>query len=136
MSFPAPGSSRNRLRLGGVVDRESSLFKKSIDTIAFPAMNRHMRTYYVYILASNRNGTLYVGVTNTLPRRVEEHKRMINKGFTARYKVRKLVWFQGFHRVQDAIATEKKIKRWNRAWKLQLIDSFNHEWRDLSEPVE
>ena len=98
-------------------------------------MNRHMRTYYVYILASNRNGTLYVGVTNTLPRRVEEHKRMINKGFTARYKVRKLVWFQGFHRVQDAIATEKKIKHWNRAWKLQLIDSFNHEWRDLSEPV-
>ena len=93
-----------------------------------------MHSGYTYILASQRNGTIYTGVTKDLRRWVEEHKLHIHQGFTAQYDIVKLVWYQEFTDIREAIAMEKRIKNWRRAWKLQLIDSFNHDWRDLAEP--
>ena len=88
--------------------------------------------YFVYILASRRNGTLYVGVTNDLVRRVGEHKDKVVPGFTRRYGVKLLVWYETFGDINDAIAREKKIKGWNRAWKLRLIEKENSGWNDLA----
>ncbi len=89
--------------------------------------------YYVYILASVRNGTLYVGVTNDLARRVEEHRTGAVPGFTARHSVKHLVWYQPFDLIDDAIAHEKRVKRWARKWKLDLIEKMNPTWADLYE---
>ncbi len=88
--------------------------------------------YFVYIMASRRNGTLYVGVTNDLARRVSEHRLGTADGFTQKYGVKLLVWSDSFAQIADAIACEKRIKRWQRAWKLDLIERANPEWRDLS----
>jgi putative endonuclease len=90
-----------------------------------------MNSYYVYILASKRNGTLYVGVTNDLIRRVAEHKSGQSGGFTKRYKVNQLVFYQDTNDVIAAITREKQFKKWKRAWKLKLIEESNPEWRDL-----
>ncbi len=87
--------------------------------------------YWVYIFASDRNGTLYVGVTNDLYRRVMEHREELVPGFTKRYGVKRLVYFEEHGDVEAAIAREKSIKRWRRAWKLQLIEQANPRWRDL-----
>jgi putative endonuclease len=87
--------------------------------------------YWVYILASDRNGTLYVGVTNDLYRRVMEHREGLVPGFTKRYGVKRLVYFEEHGDVEAAIAREKSIKRWRRAWKLQLIEQANPQWHDL-----
>lgn len=89
--------------------------------------------YYVYILASRRNGTLYVGVTNDLSRRVWQHREGTGSRFTKKYGVTMLVWYEHFYRIDDAIACEKKLKRWRRAWKLARIEAFNPDWRDLYE---
>lgn len=89
--------------------------------------------YSVYILASRRNGTLYVGVTNDLSRRVWQHREGTGSGFTKKYGVTMLVWYEHFDQVLDAIACEKKLKRWRRAWKLARIEAFNPDWRDLYE---
>jgi len=89
-------------------------------------------SYFVYVLASKRNGTLYVGVTNDLARRVGEHKNKIVSGFTRRYGVNILVWYEIFANVNDAIAREKQIKGWNRAWKIRLIEKGNSGWNDHS----
>tara|TARA_R110000868_G_scaffold30212_13_gene112040 strand:- start:708 stop:1001 length:294 start_codon:yes stop_codon:yes gene_type:complete len=89
------------------------------------------RSYFVYILASARNGTLYVGVTNDLQRRIWEHKSGAIEGFTKRYSVHHLVWFDETSDVNAAIAYEKKIKRWPRAYKLNIIEQMNPQWRDL-----
>ncbi|MFA6279970.1 MAG: GIY-YIG nuclease family protein [Bdellovibrionales bacterium] len=86
---------------------------------------------YFYILASQRNGTLYVGVTNDLARRVAEHKEGKIKGFSTRYGIKTLVYYEVYDRILDAIAREKGVKEWKRAWKLELIESTNPEWRDL-----
>jgi putative endonuclease len=91
--------------------------------------------YYIYILASRRNGTLYTGVTNDLARRAWEHKNDLVEGFTKRYRVHLLVWFEVAENPQAAIDREKQIKRWRRAWKLRLIEELNPEWRDLSEDL-
>jgi putative endonuclease len=88
--------------------------------------------FYVYILASDQNGTLYVGVTNDLGRRVDEHRSGMLPGFTRRYGVHRLVWYEAFERITDAIATEKRIKRWRRIWKLELIERGNPQWVDLA----
>ena len=80
---------------------------------------------FAYILASKKIGTLYTGVTNDLIRRVMEHRDGTIKGFTSRYKVHKLVWYEHFDHVDDAIACEKRIKEWKREWKLELIEKFN-----------
>lgn len=91
--------------------------------------------YYVYILASARNGTLYVGVTNDLSRRVTEHKDGISAAFVRRYGVHRLVYAEAHDDIREAIAQEKRIKRWRRAWKLELIESMNPDWRDLYEDL-
>jgi putative endonuclease len=90
-----------------------------------------MREYYVYILASRRNGTLYIGVTNDLSRRVYEHREGTANGFTKRYGVKLLVYVETFPDIRDAIAREKTLKKWRRAWKLNLIEASNPQWQDL-----
>jgi len=89
------------------------------------------KVYYVYILASKRNGTLYTGVTNDLIRRVMEHKEKITKGFTSKYGVDKLVYYESCSDVREAIKKESNIKAWKRKWKLELIEDENKEWKDL-----
>jgi putative endonuclease len=91
------------------------------------------KTYYVYILASKRNGTLYIGVTNDLGRRVRQHKERLVPGFTKKYGVKMLVYFEEFGDVRDAIARETKLKKFKREWKINLIQQNNLEWRDLAE---
>lgn len=90
---------------------------------------------YVYILASRRNGTLYVGVTSDLMKRVCEHKTDAVPGFTRKYQVHKLVYLEVFDAIEDAIVREKRIKEWKRAWKIRLIEDRNPEWRDLYEEI-
>lgn len=91
--------------------------------------------YYVYILASKRNGTLYVGVTNDLSRRTMEHREGMGAVFVRRYGVKKLVYAEPHDDIRDAIAQEKRIKKWRRAWKLDLIERMNPEWRDLYDDL-
>ncbi len=91
------------------------------------------RIYFVYILASQRNGTLYTGVTNDLVRRIWEHREGLLDGFTKKYNVKLLVYFEWHEDPVSAIAREKIIKRWRRAWKIKLIQKRNPSWRDLSE---
>lgn len=93
------------------------------------------RRFYVYMLASKVNGTLYVGVTNDLSRRIAEHREKTAVGFTSKYGVTRLVWFESFDRVDDAIQHEKRLKRWRRDWKIQLIEKANPAWRDLYEEL-
>jgi len=87
----------------------------------------------VYLLASKRNGTLYAGVTSNLPARVHQHREGLVRGFAREYGVRLLVWFELHATMESAITREKRIKKWNRAWKLELIEAENPEWRDLAE---
>jgi putative endonuclease len=94
-----------------------------------------MASYYVYILASGRNGTLYIGVTNDLVRRVAEHKSGDAEGFTKKYGVNRLVWFEETSDINAAIQREKTMKRWRRAWKLSVIEEVNPQWRDLYEDL-
>ncbi len=89
------------------------------------------RSYYVYILASHIGGTLYVGVTNDLIRRVGEHRLESIKGFTKKYELHKLVYFKQFDDIENAIKREKRLKKWNRAWKVRLIEELNPNWDDL-----
>ena len=89
------------------------------------------RTYYVYILASKRNGTLYIGVTNNLGRRVYQHRMGMAEGFTKRYNVHRLVYYETTCDVRFAIGREKRMKKWKRSWKIELIESVNPEWKDL-----
>ncbi|RAI32744.1 excinuclease ABC subunit C [Rhodoplanes serenus] len=90
------------------------------------------RQFFVYIVASGRNGTLYVGVTNDLMRRVAEHKAKLVPGFTRKYGVDRLVWAEPHGSILDARARERALKRWHRAWKIALIEEANPDWRDLS----
>jgi putative endonuclease len=94
-----------------------------------------MKQPAVYILASKRNGTLYVGVTSNLPARLEAHRSGIVEGFTKRYGVDVLVFYQLHEDMYTAIRREKRLKKWNRAWKLALIEEENPEWRDLSADI-
>jgi putative endonuclease len=88
--------------------------------------------YYVYILASRRNGTLYIGVTNDLARRVWEHKNGLTPGFTKKYGVKLLVYYEVYGEIEAAIAREKRLKKYKRAWKMNLIQRNNVDWRDLA----
>ena len=87
--------------------------------------------YYVYILASKKNGTLYIGVTSNLPRRVFEHKNNLLEGFTKKYKIHNLVWYEQHETILGAITREKQLKKYKRKWKMNLIDRLNPEWKDL-----
>ncbi|RXT52772.1 GIY-YIG nuclease [Bosea sp. Tri-44] len=89
--------------------------------------------YLVYLMASKRSGTLYLGITNDLARRAHEHKSKRNIGFTSRYGVDRLVWYEQFEDVRDAIDREKVLKKWRRAWKIKLIEDMNPEWKDFYE---
>ncbi len=89
--------------------------------------------FYIYILASKRNGTLYIGVTNNLIKRVHEHKQELVDGFTKKYKVNKLVYSEHYNLPAEAILREKRLKKWNRKWKLKLIEDKNPHWKDLYE---
>ena len=90
-----------------------------------------MRGGSVYILASRRNATLYIGVTSDLPGRMYEHREGLIPGFTRRYGVKDLVWYKNHKRIEDAIQREKNLKHWVRKWKLALIEKTNPDWRDL-----
>lgn len=92
-----------------------------------------MKSYYVYILSNITNAVLYIGVTNNLERRIYEHKNKLIPGFTKKYNVSKLVYFEEFQEITDAIAAEKKLKGWTRIKKANLITSENPTWKDLSE---
>jgi putative endonuclease len=94
-----------------------------------------MEQYFVYILTNKYNKVLYVGVTNNLIRRVYEHKNKLISGFTSKYNVNKLVYYESFQSVFDAIKREKEIKGWKREKKVTLINSFNPEWKDLYEEL-
>jgi putative endonuclease len=89
----------------------------------------------VYILASGRNGTLYIGVTSDLVKRIWEHKNNLVEGFTKRYKVHHLVWYELHENMASAIEREKSLKEWKRAWKLRVVESFNPDWQDLYDTI-
>ncbi len=89
----------------------------------------------VYILASRRNGTLYIGVTSNLVQRVWQHKNDVVEGFTRKYAVHALVWYELHATMESAIGREKAIKEWRRDWKLKLIEATNPQWRDLYEDI-
>ncbi len=89
------------------------------------------KSYFVYIMASKKNGTLYVGVTSNLVKRIYEHKNNIVKGFTKKYRIHDLVHYEIFDDVQEAIKREKQLKWWKRNWKIELIEKENPEWLDL-----
>ena len=89
------------------------------------------KDYYVYIMTNQYNTVLYVGVTNDILRRVQEHKAGINKGFTSRYRIKKLVYYEVIDDIESAILREKQLKAGNRARKIQLIESLNPDWHDL-----
>ena len=94
-----------------------------------------MKRYYVYILARQRNGTLYVGVSSDLIKRTYQHKNDLVDGFTKEYQVHNLVHYEQFNDVNEAIAREKQLKNWQRKWKLELIEESNPDWEDLYEEI-
>ena len=95
-------------------------------------MNKEL---YVYILASKRNGTLYIGVTSDLVKRIWQHKNNVIDGFSKKYKVHKLVYFEKHKNWETAIRREKRLKEWQRKWKIELIESANPKWKDLYQDI-
>ncbi|MBI2597377.1 GIY-YIG nuclease family protein [Candidatus Daviesbacteria bacterium] len=91
--------------------------------------------YFVYILASRRNGTLYIGVTDNLIRRIYEHKNDLVEGFTSKYQIHNLVYFELYEDSNQAILREKRLKQWNRQWKIELIEKNNPKWKDLYSKI-
>ncbi|MFY7670480.1 GIY-YIG nuclease family protein [Tenacibaculum sp. MEBiC06402] len=89
--------------------------------------------YYVYILSNKIKGTLYIGMTNDLHRRIYEHKSKALKGFTRKYNIDKLMYYEEFNNVEQAILREKRLKKWNREWKIELIEENNKDWLDLAK---
>ena len=92
-----------------------------------------MKQYFVYILASKKDGVLYIGVTDNLERRISEHKNRLHEGVTKKYFVAKLVYFEETNDIESAILREKQMKKWNRQWKINLIEKNNPNWKDLFE---
>ncbi len=90
-----------------------------------------MKSYFVYIITNKENGVLYIGVTNDLHRRIYEHKNKLIKGFSSKYSLDKLVYFEETGDIQSALNREKQLKKWNRSWKIELIERYNPEWKDL-----
>jgi len=94
-----------------------------------------MKQYWVYMCASDRNGTLYIGVTGDLIRRMAEHKEKVVKGFTKKYGVSRLVYYETHESIESAIIRETQMKKWNRLWKLRVIEEMNPEWHDLFDEI-
>ena len=95
-----------------------------------------MKYYFVYIVASKKNGILYIGITNDIIKRTIEHKSGKFGGFTKKYNVHKLVYYDTFGDVEQAIGREKRLKKWNRQWKIELVERSNPEWKDLYNELE
>jgi putative endonuclease len=95
-----------------------------------------MKTYFVYIMASKKNGTLYTGVTSDLRKRIYQHRNDLFEGFTKKYGVHDLVYFEATNDVNSAILREKQLKRWKRKWKIDLIEKTNPQWHDLYDALE
>lgn len=91
--------------------------------------------FYVYILASQRNGTLYIGQTDSISRRISEHQEAAVPGFTAKYGVKRLVYYEAYETREAAFRRERAMKKWRRAWKLELIERFNPGWQDLADDL-
>jgi putative endonuclease len=91
--------------------------------------------YYVYILASRKDGAIYTGITNDIVRRIYQHRTKAIPGFTSKYNITRLVWFETYDDPTSAISREKELKKWKRAWKVQLIEAQNPEWNDLYELI-
>ena len=107
-------------------------------SLSFPRKResiKQMANYFVYILASKRNGTLYIGVTNDLHRRIYEHKEDLVEGFTKKYSIHSLVYYEPCEDIKSAIEREKQLKKWNRRWKIELIEKGNPDWIDLYPDV-
>jgi putative endonuclease len=125
--------------MGGRRSGQSPAYLSSVIAGLDPAIQfvsaGSMATYFVYILASRRNGTLYIGVTGELARRAYEHKEGILEGFTKRYGVKLLVYYETYDDIRNAIQREKNLKKWPRAWKIALIEKNNPEWRDLYDDL-
>ena len=98
-----------------------------------PESQKIMKTYYVYIMTNKNNNVLYTGITNNLKRRVYEHKNQLIDGFTRKYNCKKLVWYEESNNVLSAIGTEKRMKKWKREFKINIISKKNPNWEDLSE---
>ena len=98
-------------------------------------MNADVMAYYVYILAGRKDGATYIGVTNDLVRRVYEHRIKAVPGFTSKYNIARLVWFEIYDDPISTIAREKELKKWKRTWKVQFIEAQNPEWNDLYESI-
>ncbi len=94
-----------------------------------------MKQYYVYILASKKNGTLYIGVTSDLVKRIYEHKNNLVEGFSKEYNVHSLVYYELHQEIEEVILREKQMKKWNRKWKMRLIEEKNPEWKDLYNEI-
>ncbi len=95
-----------------------------------------MKSYYVYILSSEIRGTLYIGVTNNLIRRIYEHKNNLVEGFTKKYNIKNLVYFEETNDINEALTREKQLKAWKRMWKVELIENSNPEWKDLYDELK
>ena len=93
------------------------------------------KKFYVYIMAKGRNSTFYVGVTSDLLKRVWEHKNGVAEGFTKEYDIKTLVYYQVFDDAENAIKREKRLKKWNRTWKMRVIEEMNPDWKDLYEQI-
>ena len=100
-----------------------------------PHYQKQERIYSVYIMASKKNGTLYIGVTGDLPTRVTQHREGLVEGFTKKYNVKMLVWFEDFSEIDTAIQREKTMKKWPRQWKINVIERENGEWNDLYQTI-
>ncbi|OCK53722.1 GIY-YIG nuclease family protein [Bradyrhizobium sp. LMTR 3] len=92
-------------------------------------------SYYVYIIASRRDGAIYIGVTRDIVRRIYEHRTMAVPGFTSKYNITRLVWFEIYDDPISAISREKELKKWKRSWKVELIEKDNPQWDDLYESI-
>lgn len=135
-----PGPSRSLFRAGiaseipDTVSRQTLTPHAEVGRWAAPAFHRTlsgMRQPCVYLLASRYHGTLYIGVTSDLVQRVWQHRHDVFEGFTKRYGVRTLVWYEAHEEMYTAIVREKAIKEWRRAWKIRLIEAANPQWKDL-----
>ena len=115
--------------------RNESGDDKTLGSCQASMMPKQQRIYSVYIMASKKNGTLYIGVTGDLPTRLVQHKQKQAKGFTAKYNIGHLVWWEDFEDVQLAIQREKTMKKWVRQWKINLIETTNPNWIDLTQQL-
>ena len=93
------------------------------------------KSFYVYIMAKARNSTFYVGITSDLAKRVWEHKNKVTDGFTQKYDIKNLVYYETHNNAEAAIHREKRLKKWNRTWKMRIIEEMNPEWEDLYESI-